>query len=145
MKALLLMLAICLGGSAFAQDIRVQHNVPSAVEKSFKKKFPTAKDVEWERHGDRLHADFDVSRVDHKALYQPNGKLIAWKCDIRPGALPAAVSRAIKTNYKGYRIDDAEKITRDDTIHYQVELDGNPDLKLVFDKDGKEIGNADWW
>lgn len=146
MKALLLMLACCLTGSAFAQDIRVQHGVPAAVEKSFKKKFPNAKEVEWARNGDRLEADFDVSRTDHKALYQPNGKLLAWKCDIRAGALPPAVTKAIRTQYKGYKIDDAEKVTRDKTELYQVELDGNPDdIRLVFDKEGNIIDTADWW
>ncbi len=74
--------------------------------------------------GERLEADFDVSRTDHKALYQPNGKLLAWKCDVRAGALPPAVSKAIRTQYKGYKIDDAEKVTRDKTELYQIELDG---------------------
>lgn len=146
MRSLLLILMCCISGAAFAQDIRVPLNIPATVEKNFKKKFPTAKEVEWRRNGDRLEADFDVSRTDHKALYDAKGKLLAWKCDIRSGSLPAPVTRAIRTNYKGFRIDDAEKITRDKVEFYQVELDGNPDdVRLVFDKDGKVVENADWW
>ena len=146
MKSLLLMLVLCISGSAFAQDIRVQQSIPPAVEKNFKKKFPAAKDVEWHRQGDRVLADFDVNRVDHKALYEANGKLLAWKYDVRSGALPAPVTRAIRTQYKGFKVDDAEMITRGKEIFYQVELDGKPDdLKVVFDKEGKVIENADWW
>lgn len=145
MKSLLLILVLCFSAGAFAQDVRVTHGVPAVVEKNFKKKFPTAKEVEWARKGDRMEADFDVSRVDHKALYDQKGKLLAWKCDVRAGQLPAPVLKTIRSQYKGYKVDDAEKITRDKMELYQVELDGNPDVSLVFDKDGKVVEDADWW
>lgn len=146
MKVLLLFFAMCIAGVTYGQDIRVAQGVPASVQKAFKSKFPAAKDVEWERKGERLEADFNVGRVDHKALYDQKGKLLAWKSDLRKGALPPAITRAIKTNYKGFRVDDADQVTRDGKVYYQVELDGTPDdLHVVFDKEGKVLEGADWW
>ena len=69
------------------------------------------------------------------------GKLVMYKMDIKENELPAAVSSIIRTEYIGYKIDDAEKIEKDGITYYQVELEGKgkKDLKLNFSADGKLV------
>ena len=67
------------------------------------------------------------------------GKLVMYKMDIKENELSAAVSSIIRTEYIGYKIDDAEKIEKDGVTYYEVELEGKgkKDLKLNFSADGK--------
>ena len=122
---------------SFSQDIPAAQ-VPPAVTKSFTSYFPNSSRVEWERKGNQYEAEFHIKRVDHKALFESNGKLIVYKKDIPQSQLPAAVKQAIRQQYPNYKIDDTERIARSGHVYYQVELDGEPqDLKLVFTKEGK--------
>jgi hypothetical protein len=146
MKMMMIMMAgLITCFCAYSQDIPASQ-VPAAVTKAFKAKFPKTTGLEWEKKGDLYEAEFDVSLVDHKALYEASGKLVAFKKDIRKTDLPAAVKRAIETQYKGFRIDDADRVERGGAVFYQVELDGKPDdQKLVFTKDGKVDSTQQYW
>lgn len=138
---MLFFLSLLFSLPSFSQDIPATQ-VPPAVIKSFTSYFPNTSRVEWERKGKQYEAEFNVKRVDHKALFENNGKLIVYKKDIPQSQLPAAVKQAIRQQYSNYRIDDTERIARSGHVYYQVELDGEPqDLKLVFTKDGKLDNN----
>ena len=67
------------------------------------------------------------------------GKLVSYKHDIKTAEFPAAVSDAIATAYGGYKIDDPEKVEKDNVIYYQAELESKQkkDLQLIFSADGK--------
>lgn len=141
----LLFAALFMANCAFAQDIPASQ-VPAAVKNTFKAKFPAATRLEWEKKGELYEAEFHVNNVDHKALLNETGQLQVFKNDIRTANLPQAVKQAVKTNYKGFRIDDAEKVTRGTVVYYQVELDGEPhDQKVVFTTDGKVAEDQVYW
>lgn len=146
MKMTMTMLAALLvWGGGYSQDIPASQ-VPAAITKTFKAKFPKTTGLDWEKKGDLYEADFDVNMIDHKALYDASGKLVALKKDIRKADLPAAVKSAIDTRYKGFRIDDAERVERGGKVYYQVELDGRPnDEKLVFTADGQIAAGRQYW
>src|SRR5690606_14144625 len=113
---------------------------------AFKAKFPAATGLEWEKKGTRYEAEFHVNRIDHKAIFSETGQLEKYKHDIRAAELPEAVRNTINTNYKDYRIDDAERLEKDGVTFYQVELDGEPqDQKLIFTKDGKVDNSETYW
>lgn len=145
MKKLLLFATLLIAGTAVAQDIPASR-VPAAVSKAFKTKFPKATAPDWEKKGADYEVEFNVSMADHKAIYSETGKLLRYKRDIRNADLPAAVKRTIETDYKGFRIDDADRLEIGGVTYYQVELDGKPsDQKLVFTKDGKVDGTQQYW
>ncbi|SMO87745.1 Putative beta-lactamase-inhibitor-like, PepSY-like [Saccharicrinis carchari] len=136
----LLAIAFLFAGIAAAQDVH-QNQVPSVVVNSFKKEFPKASDVEWDRQGDQYNVEFEIGFFDdYEAWFSATGKLIRYTQDISSSKLPKAVKEAIKNQYKGYRIDDAEKITENKAVSYSVEIEkGNDELELVFSADGKLI------
>ncbi|RAJ06481.1 putative PepSY-like beta-lactamase-inhibitor [Chitinophaga skermanii] len=134
----------CLAFSVYAQDIPASQ-VPVGVTKTFKTKFPTAGKVEWEMKGDLYEAEFKVNRVEHKAHFSKDGNLVIYKKDIRQIDLPQGVQNTLRNKYKDYKIDDVEKVVKGKNVYYQVELDGKPDLKLVFTGNGKEDTTQAYW
>ena len=139
---LLLTMSLLLSLAGFSQEIPASQ-VPVSVLKTFKNYFPTASKVEWEKKLQQFEAEFEIKRVDHKALFDEKGKLIVYKKDIPFSQLPAPVKQAIRKQYKGFKVDDVQRIARSGNLYYQVELDGHsqPDQKVVFTRDGK-IENA---
>lgn len=140
-KAIKLMAIFLLGtGSIFAQDL-TEAQVPSVIVNNFKKEFPKAYDVEWEKKGEQYNVDFEVgSGVDYEAWFTSTGKLIKYKQDITSANLPQAVKDAIDANYKGFRIDEAKKYVENGVETYKVEIEkGVVEHKLLFSKDGKAI------
>jgi hypothetical protein len=141
MRMIMLITALFMYAAIQAQDVPASQ-VPAAVKNTLKAKFPKTTGLDWEMKGDLYEADFDVNNIDHKALLDAAGKLVAVKYDIRTTALPAA----IKTALKGKKIDGVEKVEKNGTIFYQVELDSKPhDEHLVFSADGKIDTSQQYW
>ncbi len=139
MKAFILVVTTAaISLTSCGQDIPAS-KVPSVVQNTVQSKFTGAVDIEWEKKKDFFEAEFDVANVDYKAHIDAAGKLIVFKMDINIPELPGAVATAISTEHTGYDIDDAEKLEKDGTTYYQVELDGKgkKDLRLVYTIDGK--------
>lgn len=140
-KTIQLLAIFFLGtGTIFAQDM-LESQVPSVIVNSFKKEFPKASDVEWERQGDQYNVDFEIGWfTDYEAWFTASGKLIRYTEDISEGDLPKTVKHAIKNQYKGYRIEDAKKIIENGVETYSVEIEkGNDERDLVFSTNGKLI------
>lgn len=134
------LIAIFLFSTAtiFAQDVP-ESQVPSVIVNNFKKEFPKATDIEWERQGDQYKVEFEIGwDIDYDAWYNASGELIRYIMEISTSEIPEAVQTAIRNEYPGYRIDDAEKITENGVETYKVEVEkGKEEIDLVFSKDGK--------
>lgn len=132
-------------GSLMAQDIPASQ-VPAAVTSAFTQEHSNPTDVDWEKKKKNFEVDFEVDGVDHKALYNAEGKLLMSKRDLREGDLPPAVTQKIAADYSGYTIDDVDELTVEGKTYYQVELDGTlRDRKLVFGEDGQEAKGVKYW
>ena len=146
MKTMLLsLIALSSGFLSCSQDVPA-NKVPSIVQNTVQSKFPNATDIEWEKKQNFYEAEFDVNKIDHKAHIDSNGKLIVYKVEIRKDELPAAITAAVSRQYSGYGIDDADKLEKDGTTYYQVELDakGKKDQLLVFTVDGRAADNVNY-
>ncbi len=121
-----------------SQDIP-NSKVPSVVLNAVQAKFGNANKIEWERKDNLYEAEFKMDSVEYAVYIDPTGKLVLHKMDIKENELPATVSSIIRTEYIGYKIDDAKKIEKDGIAYYEVELEGKgkKDLKLNFSADGK--------
>lgn len=136
----LLAILMITTGTIFAQDIP-ESQVPSVIVNNFKKEFPKATDVEWEREGDQYSVEFEIGWfTDYEAWFTASGKLFKYKEEISERDLPKEIKNAIKTQYKGYRIDDVKKITENGVETYKVEIEkGNDERNLLFSKNGTLI------
>ncbi len=138
MKKILVLSALLVNTvmTSCAQDISSQQ-VPSVVMNAFSTTYPKATDIEWEQNVNVYKVDFDLSFQDHELLIDSTGKVIRHKQDINASELPAPVKDTIAKRYKGYRIDDADKIEQEGKVYYKVELEQKEnELKLVFNPDG---------
>lgn len=141
MRTIMLLAALFM----YPQDIP-SSQVPAAVKNTLKARFPKTTSLDWEKKGELYEADFDVKNVDHKALIEATGKLVAVKYDIRTAQLPQTVRNTINTQYKGLRIDGVEKVERSGTVYYQVELDSEPrDQHIIIKGDGKVDASQQYW
>jgi len=138
-RTIQLMAVFFLGiGSVFAQDIP-ESQVPSVIVNNFKKQFPKAGDIEWERQGNQYNVEFEIGFfTDYEAWYTASGELIRYSEEIPNSKLPADIKQAIKNQFEEYRIDDAKKFVENNVETYYVEIEkGKNEQNLVFSKDGK--------
>lgn len=131
--------ALIIASTLQAQDIP-QYQVPSVIVNEFNKQFPKVTDVEWEMDGNYYRVDFEKGwNIDHEVWYSSEGKIIKHKEDISKSELPKAVNNKLKTDFKGYGIDDLERITDNGEVVYKMELNAltQTDWDVVIDSEGK--------
>ena len=136
----LLAVFIIGSGTIFGQDIP-ESQVPSVILNNFKKEFPKASDIEWEKKGDLYNVEFEIGWfTDYEAWFSSDGKLTRYTQDITDADFPKAIAKTIKSQYSAYRIDDVEKIVENGVETYKVELEkGHEEMDVLFSKDGKVI------
>ncbi len=117
--------------------------VPPKVQAAFAEKFKNASDMEWEKEMENAEENgayevsFEQGEEDHKAYFSEAGALIKHAFEITAGALPSDVVEKIKKDYPDYKIGDVTRIEPEKKEDmYEVELDGQPDLNLRYDKKG---------
>lgn len=138
-KIILIAGSLLYSAIAFAQDIQTAE-VPSVVLNTFKQKFPKATDVEWKLKDQLYNVEFEIGRIDHEAWLTTTGIIVKHKQDIEASELPKEVSAVINRNYKGYRIDDVEKIEAGEKLLYKAELKTMvKEEEVTFDQNGKLV------
>lgn len=126
------------------QDIP-KNQVPQQVIDAFTQDFSKARDVEWEKRGSNYEVEFDIRwGKDHEVRYDTDGNILYHREDIRKRDLPDEVTDRIRSDFDGYNIDDAEKITEGDNIHYELSLDSRrmEDLDVVISSTGEVISQT---
>lgn len=129
---------LLLANTSFGQNIP-QSQVPSIIVNSFQQAFPRAFDVEWELVGEMYKVEFETGlfRTDHNMWYNQTGKLSRHEEEVGKSDLPQKVTSKIKSEFRGYRVDDVKKITEGADITYALELKTRTEeWKVAFDKEG---------
>ena len=120
-----------------AQDI-AQSEVPSAVLSAFQSKFQNPLEVEWKLKDGIYDVEFKINKREHEAWIDKSGTIKKHKEDFPKSQLPQVIRQKIETDFKGYKIDDADKIEENGEIFYEVDLDGaNDDRELLFSASGE--------
>ncbi len=132
--------ALLLSGLVFAQDIP-QRDVPSVIVNNFKKSFPKANSVDWEKEGNLYKVEFEMGWLnDYTVWYNQQGQRVKYEEEISKNKLPKSILDRINTDFKGYRVDDARKIIVGKTVTYRVDLNSlKQDWDVVFDSNGKVL------
>ena len=136
-----------LFSSCRAQDIS-EKKIPAVVLNSLKAKYPVAKNIDWEKHGTNYEAEFDVNdSAEISVQIDTGGNILMEKQDVSQSELGQAIVATIQEVYKGYVIDDAEKINKAGAVYFQAELEakGKKKLQLVFFADGREDKSTPYW
>lgn len=131
-------------GSANAQDMR-SSQVPSVVVNSFKKNFPQAVGAEWEMKKGLYEVEFDVKRMDYVLWFDAQGEIVKMKREMRSRDLPDAVRAEVKKQFKGYRLDDIEKLVKGGQTVYKIELNSwRDDFDIFVDENGQVVEGFIW-
>jgi hypothetical protein len=116
---------------AAAVDLKI---LPPAVLDAFKKAYPKAVIRGTSKETEKGVTYYEVESVDGKMnrdlLYTADGKAVEVEEAIVPGALPAAVIKALDKAYPGYKILKAEDMLKD----------GKKLFELAIQVNGKKIG-----
>lgn len=137
MNKIIVVVATFLAMNAtFAQKIK-EKEVPNLVLENFKKMYPNAKEVEWEKEDGNFEVNFDLNEIDNSVLFDEKGTILETELEIELNLLPVGVMEYIKSNYVGKKVKEASKITdAKGAVTYEVEIKGKD---LLFDKEGKFI------
>ena len=122
------------------------NDVPSVVKNTLSNAFPDAMDVDWEMKKDDYEADFEVDNVDYSVLITTTGDIVMQKHDIALAELPEAVKANVAKDFKDRELEDVEKVEKEGTVYYQVDLDGTfTDKELVYTANGEQADNVSYW
>ena len=138
---IVLSLASFFAISSQAQKIK-NSDVPAVVKTNLLKKYPTAKNVVWEKEKSNYEANWGGKSGENNSVqFTPSGEFIEYVKAIPVGQLPKRVSEYVKAHYKGAKITEAGKVT-DATgkISYEAEVNRKD---LVFNENGNFIKQED--
>ena len=120
-----------------AQDVAAD-KVPSVVLNTFQTKFPNAKDIDWELKGDLYKVEFEIGSRGHDLWLDKSGVIKKHKEDFPKSELPQVIRQKIEAEFKGYKIDDVDKVEENGAVFYLVDLDGTAgDRKVLFTSAGE--------
>ncbi len=112
---------------------------PAAVKAAFEKKFPTATKVSWGKEGAKeWEAEFTFEGSSISANFAEDGTWLETEKEITAANLPKTVADAVKTQYPGWTIVEADKTetSKHGTI-YEADLKmGTGKKSVAFKEDG---------
>ena len=128
-----------LSHAVLAQQTEVENSkkisVPKTVTTALKEKYPSAKNVAWEKEDGNYEANWGgKSGEDHSAQFTPAGHFIEIVDAITINELPAETVAYISKNYHGAKITEAGKVTdAKGKLSYEAEVHGKD---IFFDETG---------
>jgi len=115
---------------------------PMAVKAAFDKKFPTATKITWGKEAAKeWEAEFTYEGSTISANFYEDGTWLETETEITAASLPSAVASAIKKNYPGYAIIEADKTetSKHGTI-YEADLKkGKSKRAVAYKEDGTYV------
>lgn len=118
--------------------------LPPTVLEAFKKAYPKAEIRGASKETEKGVTYYEVESIDGKMnrdlLYTVDGKVVEVEEAIAPGALPAAVIKALDKAYPGYKILKAEDMLKDGQKLFELEIQVNgKKMGVTLDPTGKII------
>ena len=115
--------------------------IPETVKTAFAKKFPSVKKVDWEKESDsEWEAVFKMNRIEYSANFTTDGKWLETEHEISKNQIPQKIKAALDSEFKTYKIEEAEISETAAGSVYEFELEkGEKTLEVVFNLDGKKL------
>ena len=109
----------------------------SDPESAFRKEFPTAQVLNWNKLGDLVKAVFLLDGHRTEAYFQEDGKFLGSSRSIFFDQLPLAASRAVDKKYANADIIEVYEITNEEGTSYRIRLEQNSKTyRLKVDANG---------
>lgn len=139
-------LALCLGAGVTAQQAKkpaAKGQPPAAIQQAFQTAYPNAKITKTSKETEGGKTVYEVESVDQglnrNLIYNLDGTVVEIEEQISPADLPPPVSEALKKLYPKATITTAEKLTRGQTVQYELAIKGAPKKEVAFTPDGKLV------
>lgn len=142
MKKVQILPLLLMIGFGLISTVQASTIVPKAVNDAFRNKYPKAKKVEWEQEEDGIfEAEFRLSGKELSAEFKKDGTWLCTESELKRKHLPDAIIDSINEHFKGYKIDEVERIERpEEIIQYELELEkGKSEINAFFAQDGTLI------
>jgi len=139
-KFFIVFLIILFSVKAEAQSISEQ-KVPSVIVNNFKKKYPKAFDVDWEKHYKMYCVYFSTTESPSQEVwYNESMETVKHVEEIVLKQVPEKIKKVIDDHYKKFKLDDLKRITIGKSIRYLIELDSkNEELEITFNEQGEVL------
>lgn len=140
-KAIIGIGLVFVAGIAIAFTSVDKDKVPQAVKDAFSKKFPTAKKVDWEKENDKeWEAEFKLNKVEYSANFLEDGTWKETEHEIKEAEIPQMMLAALKSNFPGYEIEEAEISETAEGTVYEFEIEkGKSEMEVTIDMNGKVV------
>lgn len=117
--------------------------VPRPVLAAFEKAYPKAKALRFAEEKQDGKNAYEIESQDggtrRDLLFSADGTLLEVEETIPASDLPAVVREAVEKRAPGATIKRAERVTRGDTVRFEVDLNGSAKKELAFDPSGKPL------
>ena len=117
--------------------------VPPPVLAAFEKAYPKAKAMRFAEEKQDGKTCYEIESQDgavrRDLLFSADGALLEVEETIPTSDLPATVRDAVAKQAPKATIKRAEKVTRGETVRFEVELSGTATKELVFDVNGTSL------
>ncbi len=114
--------------------------LPAAITEAFQKAYPNGKITGTSKETENGKTVYEVESIDQGQnrdfLYNPDGTVVEMEEQVKPADLPAPVGDALKKLYPKATITKAEKLTRGQTLQYELAIKGAPKKSVTFMPDG---------
>lgn len=139
---LAVLLSLCFS-AVYSQEIDVpEEKVPTPIVENFKKMFPKAADVEWDKFPDFFEVDFTDGGLEKEAIFGMDGTWMITERTVPHNKLPQAIKDGLaKSKYKDFKIRESAEVEMPGlTEAYGVDVvKGKEEYALYFDKTGTII------
>ncbi len=142
MKTIIVSISIAFVSAGIVSFTTLQTEpIPETVKTAFAKKFPSVKKVDWEKESNsEWEAEFKMNRIEYSANFTTDGKWLETEHEISKNEIPQKIKVALDTEFKSYKIEEAEISETAAGSVYEFELEkGEKTLEVVFNLDGNKL------
>lgn len=133
-----LILFITTGFIACNENELGDASIPSVVINGFFEYFPNATGLQWKKRAAFYEADFEIQKLDYKAILNAEGVILKYKHGLTYNKLPEAIQARIADDFDQKKVENVELLQIMENRYYQVEFDEKPqDKKWIFEESGK--------
>ncbi len=140
MKNLFLMFAVV---AMFSLNACAQKSkeVPAKVKTSFNQKFPDATRIKWDKENAKeWEAEFKMNGKEYSANFSTEGTWKETEYEIENSEIPAAIKNTLDTEFKGYKVEEAEVSKTVEGKVFEIQLEkGDKEIEVAISPDGKIV------
>jgi hypothetical protein len=123
-------------------EVKAKMDIPEAIQHAFLNAYPNATVTGFEEETIDSLTVFAIEckdqGVEKDVLFLADGTIIQVEREIPVDSLPDAITKVVMDAYPDAEIDEAEEISRDTTVEYEIVIEiGKKEIELLMATDGR--------